>query len=467
MVQRILQQIGVVLLAILGSIVLVVLLANITTMLTILNRTAADFLPADHTIALVQNPGDAELTMLREWFPDFTPQENTVMPKAIAILELPIAGRAFVQLYLPEDIPESTKNRTTVGTYAVVTSQEALPFIGQGESRLTNDSTYRTLQEGKSREDAWAFFRSSALPKPQELSSQFVHAFLTQQCSALAMRLYSNGGRTLELLTKKKSLSKNSILPPAPEKDTVFTLGTTNMYDIWSTTLQGMETGAQAVLQGVVQHILKKGFGPSVSADYDILPLLQKGSTVTINRTGSGRLIGLLHGFTEDASQLNKAVERMHLGIRTKLPTMHIQTYSFDGRFSTTNIRSDRSEIEEELYMQDGWQIQSTKAANTLGGLFTAINQEQYIVTNSRSALLRTIEQEAPPLSSGLSERMVQGTRQGIGWLDTAAIRDILSTSVPALTAKRSALLLPSLQQHMVWSLERQGNLATVRIQPG
>lgn len=467
MVQRILQQIGVVLLAILGSIVLVVLLANITTMLTILNRTAADFLPADYTIALVQNPRDAELAMLEEWFPDFVPQENGVMPKAIAVLELPAAKRAFVQLYLPEDVPEDMENQVSVGTYVIVTSQEALPFIRPGERRLTHDSTYKTLQEGKSREDAWAFFRSNALPTPQGLSSQFVHAFLTQQCSALAMQLYENGGRTLELLTKEQSLSRNNMLPPAPEKDTVLTLGITNMHDIWSTTLQGMETEAQTVLQGVVQHILQKGFGPSVSAEYDILPLLQKDSTITVYRTGSGRLIGVLHGFTEDTSQLNKAVERMHLGIRTKLPTMHIQTYSFDGRFSTTNIRSDRSEIEEELYMQDGWQIQSTKAANTLGGLFTAINQEQYIITNSRDTLLRTIEQEAPSLSRGLSERMVQGTRQGIGWIDTAAIRDILSKSIPALTAKHRALLLPSLQQHMVWSLERQGNLAIMRIQPG
>lgn len=465
MIQHTFKRTGIVLLAILGSIALVVLLATVTTTLTVLNRTAADLLPARQTIALFHFPEAKDLELLRTLFPTVKIQENGVLPEAIAILELPSAQKASVLFYQEGNAPLNNMGLSaTLGTYvATTTEEEALSFVRQGEERLAYDTDHMTLHKTKDRKQPWVFVRSSSLQSAEGPFGQLVQSLLLQQGSALALDADENGWQTLKVLGEKKTLLEPSLLPPAPTESTVLTVGVTAIDDLWSNALQDMQKEERIVLTGIVHNVIRKGFGTSVSTEYDILPLLQRGNIITVNRTESGQLIGMLRGYAEDTAHLTRTLDRIHQGFRTKLPSIETQTYRFDDRFTTTNIRSDRSAVEEEVFIQDNWHIRSTHKTNSVSGFFTAVRQNEYIMSNNRDMLLQTMKQNSPLLSGRESEHLVQSTRQAIGWFDIMALRELLSTNFPALQTNTTVLLPSVTQNHVVWSLERQGHVSVIR----
>jgi len=455
-----------VLLAILGSAALVILLATVTSMLTVLNRTAADLLPAKQTIALVQNPGEPELALMQSLFPNVTMEYGNTLPEAVAILELPSTQQASVLLYQQKDAPKNDTGFTaTLGTYVIVASQEgALPLIRQGDGRLAYDNAYMALHGRKERKQPWLFVRKNALASAEDASGQFMRSLMLQQGNALALELQGSGGQTLEVLGEKTSLLQPSVLPLAPTDSTVFTAGIFDLRDLWTQALKGMKPEKRTVFTGTIHSLVQKAFGSSVSTEYDILPLLKKDSVITLNRTSSGQLIGMIHGHVDNTEQLGKALDRMHQGFRTKLPSIQTQTYRFDDRFSTTNIRSDRSAVEQDMFMQNNWQIRSTHKTNAVNGLFTAVRQNEYVISNNRDMLLQTMEAKSPLMSIGESDHLLQSTRQASGWLRKAALQQLLEEHLSVLLTDSTAVLTPALRENITWSLERQGKLSVIHL---
>ncbi|HLD32086.1 MAG TPA: hypothetical protein VJB10_00690 [Candidatus Peribacteraceae bacterium] len=461
-VRKFLHGFCIVLLAIAGSTVLVLLLSAATNMLTLFDKTAASFLPAETTLALLHNPPREENDLIPEL-------RDMMRVEAAALLALSETERVPVFFWRTAD--HQAGHSLDLGAYIVTSpSEEALELLAAGATTpLSEDAAYRQLSNGRERSSSWTFVRRQVLQSAQDLPQQLLEALLFQGSTALAI-VREGDTQTITLLGMDEEYPPRTGIHPLPKSHTGDILAMTirQGQEIWQQTMESMSEEHQIIFKGTVEYLVQRGFGEAVSLQYDVLPLTEKECSLFLTRSESGTLLVLARGKMDDSDHLALIMERLHRGMRLRLPTATVRNYSFDNKFFTRNIRRDSSEWKEELSMQGDWQIRSTQAAHSPTGLFTATRKGEFAITNTEELLSAldapaTQKEGAAPLSRSL----LSNTRQSSGWLSKATVLPLMETHLPLFVGKINLPLLPDLPPVILWSTDRRGPLTTIMLQPG
>lgn len=458
-VKRFFHGTGILLLAIAGSAVLVFLLSTITSMLTVFDRSAASFLPAESTIALLHNPTRENS--------DLIPELRDMINVEVAAL-LTVSDEKNVPVFFIRADNHSQESSSTIGlgAYRVASpSQELLKQLEMGvSSPLSDDQAYKQLGTGRGRSSSWTFMKRGVLPPTEDLPGQLTEGLLFQQASAFVITR-EDDALSITLFGNENPITQGVALPPMSQSGDILYFNLQKGRHALQQTMGNMDEENQSILKGTLEKLLQEGFGESVSLEYDILPLLEENLTLHIKYDSSGALLIVAKGEMKSKDKLNVITERLHKGTRLRLPTVTTTNYSFDNRFFTRNIRSDHSKLKEELFMHGDWQVRSTQAIGNITGLFTAVYKGEFIIANTEEMLLGNLQTEDGDFPS--DKEIFINSRQGNGWLNREAVLSILATHLPTLLKEEVSPLLSDLPETVFWSADRKGDLTTITLQPG
>lgn len=189
------------------------------------------------------------------------------------------------------------------------------------------------------------------------------------------------------------------------------------------------------MIEGAVQQLLTV-LGEDVSFTYDILPLLERPSSIHV-RKENDRVDVLLIGSIENRKMLHQIFERMHASYAATLPTATIVRRVLDTRFTSLDARHDPTLITHETYTDNQWDIERTKGKNSQQELITATKGNLFIMTS-----------HATLLESALHEHVKNNGRQadqGIVMLtatiDLETIDSLLQTSISSTIGTGSMII--------------------------
>lgn len=460
--KKTLRSTGIVGLATAGSGALLLLLAAITGMLTVLDREPADYLPAAGTVALLQHPTAQTLLRLEPWFPELRGVEAAGI-HAIAVVATPEGGREPIVFRKPRAGAENAG--TMLGGFGVSASPGALRALAGKAPTLGQDPAYLALDAGKKRSDSWVFLRRSAVPLSASFGDKLLQGLLLANAEAFALTEPHEGRFTLERYSGSAVREVRAAPPRAPEGGAL-SLSAAAPADSWETLLQQLSEQEKTALLGSALQLLREGFGEAVSFEYDILPLFAEELRLTLHRTESGALLAVVRGRAAP-ERIATSMGRLHEGVRSRLPTVQVEEYSFDNRFVTRNIREDRSEIAEELTMHQGWQLRGTAMEGSSFGLFSAVRKEEFILGNTRAIVTAALETEGAAANQPAGQSTLLMQRPGgSGRVETALLSQVLQKAFPPLAMEQPSVLLPLLPATALrWSVERRGPVETVALE--
>ncbi|MDA1208710.1 MAG: hypothetical protein O2904_01615 [bacterium] len=445
---------GILMTAVMGSLAMTAILAITVKTITQLDKQPSDLLPGKQTIAVFHLPEWETLQQFSPWFPELDRIISTPVPRTIAIVD---TGKSHEIIEFSRSQEMQKGDGIQMGTYAVQGSPEALELLKSSEPRLAKDTVFQTLSASVGQQGSWVFVRREGIPKPSSIHQDLRYSIILANSTAIAISQNANT-RTIARLSEPEPSGITTPLPTSPTFQTILTLSLRSLSDFWKDTLLHLEKGNQSIVLGIVKQRLHTVFGPSVSLEYDILPLLENTTIIHMTQSGSIPFIQIA-GTSNNIQQTIATMDRMHEGMRSQLPNIRVQSQMFDGRFWHSDIRSDHSAIEQKTITQDQWQIRSTHTKDAVTGLFTATYRDQFIVSNTEVQL-----REDPRLLLSLPETptLLRSARTIVGQADTKRILEHLGTLIRV--DRQTSTLLGKQAAQIQWSVQQRGDVTTLVI---
>src|SRR3989338_10568990 len=169
---------GIIAAATLSAATVVVALISLAIQVSVETRTAADFLPADATLVLTQNPTVAHLERLTAWFPSL--READSKANTIVLVRLPNGNVRLLHFYR-DTATVSDRASRQFPPFTVSASDEAalgvvIPSNERGSKSLRTLSPFRSCAA----DEPCTFFRVGALPATADETEMFVRTVLLQ-----------------------------------------------------------------------------------------------------------------------------------------------------------------------------------------------------------------------------------------------------------------------------------------------
>lgn len=453
---------GLLLLALAGSALLMLLVFTLTSMLTIWNRPAAAYLPVESTLAVFHHPSHADLELYGVWFPKLRGLETEGV-EAIALVQreqdrIPI-------LFFRTEAQNPKEETVTLGSYHVTSPRgEILQWLAtQTGSTLADSNTYDALRAGRTHGSSWIFIRKEAIPEATTLQAQLLQGFLLQDGTALAISEEEEGMRFIALYGGKNSPGAGPLPPLQVGTGALLTMQLHEGSSLWKSVQSYLTSDHSTQLSGLLQQLLYTGFGEGLSMEYDILPLLHRNLSISLQLSSSGTLLVALHATGKDTEELTLLTERLHEGTKWRLPTTSAATYVFDQRFSTKTMRTDTSRFTEELSVENGWEIHRTRATDATTGLFTAVRGNELLLANTETVLSSLLQSDGSSSVFYVDEKTPSANRM-LGWADVSRLQPIVQKYLPALSGPTDLPLFQHITSSVLWSMDDTGPLKTMTV---
>ena len=184
----------------------------------------------------------------------------------------------------------------------------------------------------------------------------------------------------------------------ALDRERVFTLQNELAVTFDVRTLEEPRTPDQelraALFQNEVEHLL----GNDVNLRFELLPLLQKPSSLELV-IASGSIVQFdLEGTMRNSEFLKLTIERLHKSVRTLLTNTAIERRNFEQGFSALIARVSDKAVVTQTKDSNGWQTVETLTASGTG-LFTARWDDRFIISNDSEHFHSQISGLVPHLS--------------------------------------------------------------------
>ena len=414
--------------AMLGGAVVLVIILTATHFLTLYARVPADVLEAEGTIAVfhdMQPPaflGDRFPVLVRNG------AESTALT---GTLQDPVA----LWFWNKETHPEM--DGTDAGPFIVAQSNESKPALEPAFS-LARSEPYR-LYAATMQNTPWVYLQRSMLPEPATLFDRILFAGLfPPSVPALGIGQTPSGWSLL----RPAGLDRAGLRPagpaharltaePRPLQGAFAMLSLAEPLRVWER-LQNAENGSLGpILEGLLRQSVRTIFGSTASMQYDVLPLFAKPSTLQLSTSGAVSIV-LLEGSVADAALLPEQMNTLHASFRTDLPTASTVRRVLDDRFTSTDIRDDPAVILESQTIRGAWTVRATQHREHSTGLFTAVYDTSFLISNNEAVLLAALTTE-PVKTAALT---------AAGMIDRSALAEYLSSRLPQ--AAETSLPLPA-----------------------
>lgn len=419
-------------------------------------RALQSFLPADSTVALFSNVTREDIRAFTGRFPSFkdVPLYDGVL--SLGVLATPNGqGDGWILSSEKKETPLTSVN-LRVGRQAFFASDPALRAqLTQGTMRLSASPSFYTLTRNTHPGDRQVFFAAAdgpaVLPAPlrplQPESSAWLVAIDDRR---MVLRALGKTDAPLERVT-------GSLPPLSPPADATVILS--NPSRLLELQTQALPEQERVLPQGWLSRKAREMLGGDWSWAYDILPLLQRESSISW-RTDDTGLSFLFQGSAAHTRDLRERFTAFHDVFRSRLAGTVTTERTLDRGLSATIIRNDPLQVEDRQQSSNGWDIRETMKTGGIRSamLLSGIRGREFFITNKREWLTHMTTpgpRMSLPVSGGLP--VMGGT-----------VAPALFASLTSDLAKHPgwAWMAQNLaaSQPVVWTLERDGQGQTLSL---
>lgn len=367
---RLLRTATLIVLAMLGSAILLVGLINLTTKLTIYAKAPADFLDANEVVALLHQP-DAET--LRLWADIYPVLEKLPATPYDAVAIINRDERIAIGFTLSK---ESVPNR--IGPFAVTSTHAGGTSLNAHAPTLARSAQYTELAKHFVGKTTWTYVQLPEIPNPP-IATELLHAFIAAKNTAIAVELDGNTLTTTTLDNRREQMRFSSEEPEA--RNAVLSLRMTNGSASFDALRSHLSKDSRAIIDGLARGMLTT-YGDDLSLPYDLLTLLQEPSSLSITATGA-QIGVVLSGEHDNTKELHTIVDHFHSAYTNTLPATKVTKRVLDTRFSSVDIRHDESMIENTQKNIDGWFVRGTSHREMRSGIFSAVQGNLFRIGTS------------------------------------------------------------------------------------
>ena len=392
--------------------------------LTLFSRKPADFLPAENTIAVFHNIDQELVQQYIPWFPVLNELQEEDYSGTLAILA-PESGSASLVRFTKEDLTSTPKEYWPYTVH--VSHKKAGTLLQKRLQSLTKQSGYRDFARTKNPNEQWVYTNTSHIPKASSISTALVQQILLQDAEYAS---FSYG--RIELYGQQQQ-NGEAALPVAPGEDTLLTLSAWNARQL----VQGVVR--HPVLYAVLQQHILSFFGPSVSLEYDILPLLEQNIALHIRQNSSGSLVMQISGSNQNIAAVGQILTHMYEGRKEHLPKIELLEMQLDTQFRMRTLRS-----------------RPQNAQNI--GLYARHTGNEFVLSNDESFL----DEEPVTMVLPTNIMLLSSNRRTAGWVQNQRFSEWIDKNLIQTENPMTLPFLPSDMQSTLWLWEERGPLTVI-----
>lgn len=396
--------------------------------------TPAAMLPADATVAFFADIDARTARNIEQYIPIVHSLPIDTQTSTFAVFATD-SGPAWVKFAPPApgtDKPVLTASNPTV-----------LDLLATHASTLQNNESFQKLLSTREPASSWMYLRSAKdtlqLPSP-----------LAAPAAPLSMSLSENGMEIAWIAhthSDPLTIGHKSIL-----KHPALTLDAGNVHSFMGNLTRAIHPHESLAYESLMKQWLRKHVGPNLSAEFDVLPLLDNQASLAIG-TKDGRTVFVMEGIaTDDPSEL---VTALHQGYASTMGLVSREQHVFDEKFTHDSLLIDSSIITHERVNENGWHQERTKNMQTHTGLFSALRGDRFILSNDNTLLEDALRLSPVAHAS-------KGSLKATGSMDSAAMADVMKTVLPGAVWPRG---LPSGSGGLLhWEIFQSGDARVLRL---
>lgn len=436
-------------------------------MVTITSKTAADYLPADSTIVLVEHPTTELIMSMSRWgLPGAYTADLPTDTEAIAFVDTPSGPNTllfFTHQSINESILRDTPSREA-GRFVVVSLyQESIPSVDTDV--LSAVPAYRSLARQRDRRSSWAYLDLTKFPTPPEPRSFLDEAFLAH-ATKLVLEETATQSRVHTYYEEGAPEWAPLSLPlQGMLDDPVVQLSVADLPSVLQSLEGRVPLDVSLLTEAIFSNWTRDTLGVQADLEQDILPLLRDTLTLELAPTASGSLAFAAYGSVPFSYEPTTVMHDIHERYAATLPAVRHRTYLFDEEFSFENLVYDESAIVHEEENHAGWTVTVTRQADTGEGLLGAIRGREFFLTNDLSTQDAIARGDTPQTAA------VAGSAVARGMFDSTRLRTDLDESAWSRLLPSDSLLFPANLGVVRWTLQQQDGVVTVSVdttvQPG
>lgn len=376
--------------AMLGSAVVLAGLVRLTTDLTIYAKTPADFLPGDSTVALLHHPTSEDMRIWSAMFPELN-ELPAASYDAVGIVK---TDRTYGAIgFTMSDRPTAN----SIGPFRITVTDEQLRDTLQSDLPVRKTNAYPILAKEYVGKSTWTYLTVPA-PNTNTLSEHIARTVLTGDSQAVGITAQSDNLVVTSVDTRKGRLQR--LQQVTESKDTVLSIRFADAAASWNGLTNALPTEKSHVMEGLLRNTLTS-YGTHLSLEHDLFALLREPGFLQVTATGSqiGILLGGQH---PNEKVLHTILDRFHSEYLGTLPATKVTKRVLDSRFSSVDIRHDQSMIDDWHENTDGWLLRGIRHSEKRNGMFSAVRGKRFLLSTNETLLRAAIH--APDETDDLSD---------------------------------------------------------------
>lgn len=384
-----------------------------------------DMLPERNTVFLLRNATPQDIAAWSNIFADITSAYYGAT--SLAIVQSDNGDRHVIRF---DRLTRNASSGCIIGKYRIESANgDVCPdAVAHHGATLGDEAGYKAL--GKPPKGSWAFVRRDALPEAPNLLSRVLESSVLS--SASYIRISQEDGDRIITLWPASPPSHTYDLPALPESNAVFSLGTGNLQDTVERVLSTLSTPDRLTARGLLLTQSAALFGPDISLEHRLLPLLTENSSISIVQTESGSRI-LISGNAGTASDALQTMNELHTAFRLRHPDVAVVERTFDERFPLKTMRVSEERIYAENGTIHGWDIRATKDSRDNRLLITALRGKEVQISDSTELLLSSLAESSataiPVSHRPIAKKTVQAAVLPAKWFQHSPLLKIIAPS--------------------------------------
>jgi hypothetical protein len=407
------------------SAVFVIALLGGINILPLYRMEPEDILPAQNTVFLLHNATPQDIAAWSTVFAEIRSEHYGAT--SLAIVQSSNGDRQVIRF---DRLTRNTSSGCNIGKYQIESANgDVCPdAVAHHGATLADEAGYKAL--GKPPKGSWAFVRTDAVTEALDLIGRIMESSVLS--SASHMRIAQEDSDRIITLWPVSPPSHTYDLPALPASNAVFSLGTGNLQDTVERVLSTLSTPDRLTARGLLLTQSAALFGPDISLEHRLLPLLTEPSSIAIVQTASGSRI-LVTGSADTASDALEAMDELHAAFRLRHPDIAVVERTFDERFPLKTMRVSEERISTENGTIRGWDIRATKDSGDDRLLITALRGKEVQISNSIELLLSSLAESSataiPVSHRPIAKKTVQAAVLPAKWFQHSPLLKIISPS--------------------------------------
>ena len=417
-----------------GSLSLLLVVVGVVRLLPRAMTDAADVLPAEQTLFLIENANLETLESWRAWMALPPPPKDS----SGATLALLAMGDERAWIMMREDLTRDPPFVITAPNPA------AAALVRSGRNRLGSTPAFVALRNERT-PGTWAWWNSSLLQDSTLLPSPLID-------NLRAGSIARHGDETtIAVLPRQAPVASREAMPDVPESD--LSIGLQEPARVLAVLRETLPPETTLPAEGLLRHRLQSAWGERVSMTGDIGPLLHHPAVFTLERSNSGTAMTLKGtGDADLETRLSDLFARAHVG---GVPAI-VDRRIIEG-FTIDEVRQGTDALRDETVEQGGWTAW-IRSQGPGRALCAARRYDAYVLSNDREACLAAMSRsrESAAISAGVIP-------VAVGHIDPPLLAELRTLELPGLLG----IILRELPDRgAVWTVTRKGDIFHMQIMP-